>query len=97
MGVVVDVVGAVAVVAGALGAVAELHIGVVLVCNPADGTFVQIPAPLTQLLLRLFKVDGLGGGPAFGFGEKIAEIRPEEDEVVQNRHHGQQRADPVAD
>ena len=69
MGVVVDVAGAVAVVAGALGTVAELHIRVVLVGDAADGALVEIAPPLAQLLLGLFEVDGLGGAPALGFGD----------------------------
>jgi len=93
MGVVVDVVGAVAVVAAAFGAVAELHAGVVLIGDAADGALMQISPPFPQLLLGLFEVDGLGGGPPFGLGEEILEVRPEEDEVVQNRHHRQQRGD----
>ena len=82
MSVVIDMVGAVAVVAAALGAVTELHIRVVLVGDAADGAFVEVAPPLAQLLLGLFEVDGLGGAPALGFGEEIAEIRPEEDEKV---------------
>ena len=63
MSVVIDVLHTVAVVAIALGAVAELHIGIVRVGQTADGTFVEISLPLFYILLCLLEVDSLGGGP----------------------------------
>ena len=60
--VVVNMLHAVAVVAVALGAVAELHIGVVCVGNAAHSALVEVTLPLLDLLLGLLEVDGLGPG-----------------------------------
>ena len=73
MDVVVDVVHAVAVIPVALGAVAELHIGVVRVGNAAHSALVGVAAGLLGLLLRLllglFEVDHIGRGPPLDSGK----------------------------
>ena len=83
---VVDVVHAVAVVADALGAVAEFHVGVVGVGDAADGAFVEVALPLLDLFLGFFKIDGLGvhlvGGPVTAPVENGHQVLPEKDEVV---------------
>ena len=56
---VVDMLHAVAVVAVAFGAVAELHVGVVRVGDAAHGALVEIALPVLDFLLSLFEVDGL--------------------------------------
>ena len=92
MDVVVDVLHAVAVVAIALGAVPELHVGVVRVGNAAHGALVEVALVLPDLLLGLFKVNGLGicaeGGPLASAADHAHQVIPEENEVVEDGHQG---------
>ena len=87
MGVVVDVLGAVAVVAVAFRAVPELHIRVVGVGDAAHGTLVEVALALLDLLLRLLEVDGLGAGAVADLlplpAEQSQQVVPKEEEVVQ--------------
>src|SRR5699024_7668728 len=78
--VVVDVLGAVAVVAVALGAVAELLVGVVGVGLAADGALVDVALLLLGFLGCLLEVDRLAGGAVLHPAEELEEVVPEEDE-----------------
>lgn len=95
MGMVVNVVGTVAVVAVAFGAVAELHTGIILIGDAADGTLMEIAPPLAQLLLCLLEVDGLGGVLVYGSGlpavQHLHQIIPKENQVVKDGNYGQER------
>ena len=87
-----------AVVPRTLGAVAELHTGIILIGDAADGTLMEIAPPLAQLLLCLLEVDGLGGGlvppPGLGPAQSVRHVLPEEDEEVgQGQHRRQQKGD----
>ena len=100
MGVVVDVLGAVAVVAVAFRAVPEFHIRVVGVGDAAHGTLVEVALALLDLLLRLLEVDGLGAGAVADLlplpAEQSQQVVPEEEEVVQQGDDGQDGLKPVA-
>ena len=92
MGVVADVVFAVAVVAAAAGAVAELQLRVGLVGTAADGTLVGVVGLLGRLGAELdgFMVDSrlcfrLALDPPGG-GQQIQHILSEEEEVVGKGH-----------
>ena len=91
---VIDVVGAVAIIPVALGTVAELHIGVVLVGEAAYRALVQVAAGLPGLLLGLplglLEVDDLGVRPAAGKAQLHGPEGPGEDEVVDKAGQGQQ-------
>ena len=84
---VVDVVHAVAVVAVALGAVAELHVGVVGVGDAADGALVEVALLLLHVPGGLFEVDGLPGGLMLHPEDQGGEVGPEEEDIV---HQGGQ-------
>lgn len=86
----VDVVHAVAVIAVALGAVAEFHVGVVGVGNAAHGTFVQVALCFLGLLLGLFEVDGLRRGFVSDPAEQGGKVPREEQEIVQDGNDGDQ-------
>ena len=88
--VVVDVVGAEAVVTHAAGAVTKLQIWVFRIGPAADGAFVGIES--VALLMadagRLtLKVDGAF---ALAAGQHVFQLAPAEDQEVQYRHHRQQ-------
>ena len=102
MGVVVDVVLAVAVVAVAPGAVAELQLRVGAVSAPADGAFVGI----VLLDLGLAEGDGFVGCGVGGLflelplpapGQDIDHILAEEQKVVHQRDHREQIVGPGVD
>ena len=112
MDVVVNMVGAVAVVAVALGAVAELHLGVAEVGLAAHSTLVEVLG--LGLGLGVVEVDHLGPGtgalvgvlvlllahlalgPAPPVGELAANVRREEEQVVEHCHNGDQCQERVA-
>ena len=98
MHVVVDMLHAIAVIAVAFGAVAELHVGVVGVGDAADGAFVEVALALLDVLLGLFELDGPVVGPVGcpfpAAAQHPRQVLPEEDQVVQNGDHRQQRPGP---
>ena len=63
MAVIVDMVHAIAVIAVAFGAVTKFHVGMIRIGHAAHGTFVEITLSGLNVLLSLFKVDGLGTVP----------------------------------
>ena len=98
MHVVIDMLHAIAVIAVAFGAVAELHVGVVGVGDAADGAFVEVALALLDVLLGLFELDGPVVGPVGcpfpTAAQHPRQVLPEEDEIVQNGDHRQQRPGP---
>ena len=94
VGVVVDVIDAVAVVAVALGTVTKLHIGVVCICDTAHGTFMKVAFPLLDIFLGLFQINclriGLMGNPISATAHKVGQVLPEKDEVIEDSQNGQQ-------
>ena len=90
MHVVADVVHTVAVVAVALGAVAEFHGGIHLVGDAAHGAFVDISLGLPRLLLGLLEIDGLLAGFVLDPAEQAGKIARKEQEIVQNGQNGDQ-------
>ncbi len=83
-----NVVHAVAVIAVALGAVAEFHVGVVRIGYTTHGTFVEVSFGLLRFFLCFFEVDCLGVGAVLHTAEQAGEIAGKEQEVVGD---GQQR------
>lgn len=97
---VIDVLLAVAIRAVALGAVTELHVGVIGVGLAADGAFVEIALLLIDRFGSLFEVDGLGGMPVLvallAVIEGICKLDPEEDEKVKDGHQREKSPQPEA-
>ena len=94
MHVVEDMLLAVAVVARALGAVAELHVGVVRVCLAADAALVGVA--LLPLLLpdRFAELDRLGSAVGLDLVGLPLEHGGEEHEQVQQGHDGHEGHPP---
>ena len=96
MHVVVDMLGAVAVVAVALGAVAERLVGIIGVGLAADGAFVEIALLLMGLPGGLLEVHRLAGVAVPGASQHAHEVRPEEEHIVENGHQGHQSHGEIA-
>ena len=95
MDVVEDMLLAEAVIACTLGAVPELHIGILCIRLPADAAFMVV-APLFLLGLYCFpELHRLGTRPGFDYIRLPMEFRREEDKEVQQCHQGNQRATPL--
>ena len=92
MDVIVDMLRAVAVVAVALGAVAELFVGIVGIGLSAYRALVDIAAGLLGVLGGLLEIHRLPGSPVGGLPFDPAQaghqIVPEEDQIVQDGHDG---------
>lgn len=90
VGVIEDVLLAVAVVTGALGAVTELEIGIVGICLSADGAFVVIAALLLLFMHGLAELDRLRTMSGFFKVNTAAKLRREEYKQIcksNDRHH----------
>ena len=75
---VVDMLHAIAVIAVAFGAVAELHVGVVGVGDAADGAFMKISLFFFYIPRGLFKIDGLAGMLVLDPAKDAGGVLPEE-------------------
>lgn len=99
--VVLDMLGAVAVIAVALGAVSELHVGKLSVSFAADGALVDVALFLVSLRRGLLEVDSLRGMPVLvalaAVVNGFSDVGPEEDEEVENGHQWHESPYPKAE
>ena len=95
---IVDMLHTVAVIPVALGAVAELQIGVLRIRFAADGALVDVSLFLIGAFGGLLEIHCLLGvlvliAPLAG-GEGFGKIRPEKDKEVEDSHHREKGIQP---
>ena len=74
------------IIAVALGAVTELHVGVVRVGDAADGAFMKISLFFFYIPRGLFKIDGLAGMLVLDPAKDAGGVLPEEKKKIGDGH-----------
>lgn len=99
MDVVVDVIGTVAVIAGAFGAVAELKVGIFGIGFAAHSAFVVVSLVFHLFFDCFFIVNGFWRGlmcrPAGGTAQPAQKCFAEKEEEIEQGDNGEQRADEI--